>query len=76
MIPARLAPILVAIIVSGGMSFLVSGLATWRAIGLPPGFVETWMTSWVFAWAIAFPALMILRPIVVKFVARWVKEVS
>ncbi len=76
MIPARIAPAIVALIVSGGMSFLVSGLATWRAIGMPAEFIETWMTSWIFAWAIAFPTLVILRPIVVKLVMRWVKEGS
>ena len=76
MIPARLAPIVVALIVSGGMSFLVSGLATWRAIGMPSDFLGTWITSWLFAWAIAFPALMVLRPIVSKIVMRWVDKRS
>lgn len=76
MIPARLAPLLIALIVSGGMSFLVSGLATWRALGPAEGFVGIWMTSWVFAWCVAFPALVVLRPIVTRAVMRFVREGS
>ena len=74
MIPPRLAPLVIAFFVSGAMSFLVSGLATWRALGMIPGFAGTWMVSWIFAWAIAFPALVVFRPVVTKVVMRWVKQ--
>ena len=37
------------------MTFLVSGVATWRALGAGPGVFWTWMASWIIAWAIAFP---------------------
>ena len=73
MIPARLAPVVIAFLVSGVMSFLVSGLATWRALGMIPGFAGIWMVSWVFAWAVAFPTLVVFRPVVAKLVMRWVK---
>ncbi|MEL7462148.1 MAG: DUF2798 domain-containing protein [Pseudomonadota bacterium] len=74
MIPKRLAPYVIALLVSGGMSFMVSGLATARATGLVAGFVGTWLTSWLFAWAIAFPALVVLRPIISSWVMRRVRE--
>lgn len=38
MIPARYAPLLFALILSGIMSFIVSGVATLKTIGLTPGF--------------------------------------
>jgi len=74
MIPPRLAPLVIAFFVSGAMSFLVSGLATWRALGMIPGFTGIWMVSWIFAWAVAFPALVVFRPVVTKVVMRWVKQ--
>lgn len=73
MIPARLAPAVIAFFVSGGMSFLVSGVATWRALGSVPGFFGAWMGSWLVAWAVAFPTLVLLRPIVARQVMRWIK---
>jgi hypothetical protein len=63
MIPARFAPVLFGLIVSGLMSFIVSGIATFRALGLPPDFVATWMGGWVVAWAAAFPTILIVAPI-------------
>jgi len=74
MIPPRYAPVVIAFFVSGAMSFLVSGLATWRALGMIPGFTGIWMVSWIFAWAVAFPALVVFRPVVTKVVMRWVKQ--
>ena len=76
MIPARLAPALIALLVSAGMSFLVSGVATYRALGLIEGFFGTWMTSWLYAWAIAFPTMLGLRPIVTKFIMGLVRDGS
>ena len=35
------------------MTFLVSGVATWRAIGPGESLMEKWMTSWLIAWFIA-----------------------
>lgn len=76
MIPARLAPIVIAAFISAGMSFLVSGLATYRALGLVEGFFATWMSSWGFAWLVAFPTLVALRPVVTKFVMSMVRQGS
>ena len=53
---------------SGMMSFLVSGIATARAIGIGPGFVTDWLSAWTMAWAVAFPTLAIFRPIVTRFI--------
>jgi hypothetical protein len=41
MLPKKLAPMLFGPLLSGMMSLLVSGLATWRAIGLDPGFIAS-----------------------------------
>ena len=71
MIPPRLAPFVVALIVSGIMSFLVSGIATVRALGPVDGFLGTWMSAWVIAWAVAFPTEC---PCSARFVERQVRR--
>jgi hypothetical protein len=70
MIPARFAPIVFGFILSGLMSCIVSGIATLRAIGLPPEFMFKWMTSWGFSWAVAFPTVLVVAPMTRRIVAR------
>ncbi|MEM1288627.1 MAG: DUF2798 domain-containing protein [Pseudomonadota bacterium] len=72
MIPQRFAPILFGLILSGLMSLLVSGIATWRAAGMPPDFMAIWLTSWLNAWIVAFPAVLIVAPITRRLVAKLV----
>lgn len=69
MIPARFAPILFGLILSGLMSCVVSGIATFRAVGLPPGFVTLWMTAWAPSWAVAFPTVLVVAPVTRRIVA-------
>lgn len=70
MIPARFAPVLFGLILSGMMSCIVSGIATFRALGAGPGFLGAWMTSWAFSWAVAFPTVLIVAPVTRRIVAR------
>ena len=70
MIPQRFAPVLFGFILSGLMSLLVSGIATWRALGLVDDFVGLWLIAWVNAWLVAFPAVLIVAPITRRLVAR------
>jgi hypothetical protein len=70
MIPARFAPYLFGLILSGMMSCIVSGIATVRAMGLVPGVFHGWMTSWAFSWAVAFPTVLIVAPLTRRIVAR------
>ncbi len=70
MLPARFAPYLFALILSGVMSFIVSGVVSFKALGLPPGFVGLWLNAWLFAWAVAFPSALLAGPVARKIVAR------
>ncbi len=70
MIPARFSPILFGLILSGLMSCVVSGIATWRALGARSGFIAEWSGSWLVSWAIAFPTVLIVAPITRRIVAR------
>ena len=70
MFPARFAPTLFGLILSGMMSCMVSGIATIRALGIGDGFFGHWMTTWVVSWAIAFPVVMFVAPITRRIVTR------
>lgn len=45
MIPARFAPIVFGFFLSGMMSAMVSGIATWRALGVDAEFPGHWFGS-------------------------------
>jgi hypothetical protein len=72
-LPARFEPPLFALLLSGLMSLLVSGVATWNAVGLIDGFSTKWLSAWLGSWAVAFPAVMVVAPLVRKIVARCVQ---
>lgn len=72
MVPARFAPVLFGLLLSGLMSLIVSGIATLRAVGFAgeAGFAGIWMGSWLFSWAVAFPAVLVVAPLARRLVAR------
>ena len=62
MIPARFAHLTFSFFLSGMMSFIITGVATLRAIGLSADFVHLWLTAWSVSWLIAFPAVTVVAP--------------
>ncbi len=72
MIPKKFAPMLFGLLLSGMMSLLVSGISTWRAMGLEAGFAVTWAGAWLMAWPIAFPAVLLAAPLARRWVDRLV----
>lgn len=73
MLPARFAPILFGLILSGLMSLMVSGIATFRAAGLAPDFATLWIGGWLTSWVIAFPVVLVVAPLTRKLVSRLVR---
>jgi uncharacterized membrane protein len=69
-LPARTAPILFGFFLTLFMTFIVSGIATVRAVGLGGGFLTLWMSSWFASWAVAFPVVLVVAPAVRRLVAR------
>jgi hypothetical protein len=72
-LPHTAAPFLFGALTSGFMSLLVSGVATWRALGLGVDFVSIWLRTWLSAWPIAFLALLVVAPTVRRIVAAFVE---
>ena len=70
MFPARFAPILFGFFVSCLMSFIITCVATFKAVGLGQDFLGIWMSAWVFSWMIAFPTILFVAPFARKLVAR------
>ncbi len=71
--PARYAPILFGLILSALMSFLVSGIATFRNAGLVDNFFIVWINAWLPSWLIAFPVVLVVAPIARRLVGVLVK---
>ena len=72
-LPHRAGPILFGAMTSAVMSLLVSGVATWRALGLVSHFLSAWLRAWVCAWPIAFAAILLFAPIARRIVAGLVE---
>ena len=69
----RFAPALFGFILSGLMSFVVSGIATVRNAGLVDSFLELWIGAWLPSWLIAFPTVLVVAPMARRFVGMLVK---
>lgn len=52
------------------MTFLVSGVATWRALGFNAQMVRDWMSSWMISWVIAAPTMYFVMPVVRRLLDR------
>jgi hypothetical protein len=72
MIPARLAPVAFGLVLSGLMSFLVLGIATFRHAGLADGFASLRLSAWLASWPVAFPVVLVVAPLARRIVQRLV----
>lgn len=72
MIPAKFAPVLFGLILSGLMSLVVSGISTAANVGLVAGFPGLWIRAWLTAWLFAFPIVLIAAPLARRLVQRLV----
>lgn len=72
MFPKKSAPVLFGLILSGLMSLLVSGIATYRAAGMSPDFIGIWSAGWVTAWLVAFPVVLVVAPLTRRLVGALV----
>jgi Protein of unknown function (DUF2798) len=72
-LPAKFNTFAIPLVLSTLMSFIISGVSTWHALGLTPGFLGKWMSAWGFSWMVAFPTVLLLFPIVRKIVGLFVE---
>lgn len=74
MIPRQFGPALFSLILSGSMSLLVSGITTFRTVGMRSDAVNLWASAWLAAWAVAFPVVMLVAPLARALVQRLVAK--
>lgn len=74
MIPKRFEPIVFGLLLSGLMSFLVSGISTFRVVGPSVDLADQWLWAWLASWSVAFPAVLVVAPIVRKMVTHLVRR--
>ncbi len=72
-LPARAAGILTPLIVSFFMTCIVSAVSTINSNGWTSDFTEMWLSAWGASWLIAFPALLLILPLVRRIVFALVK---
>lgn len=73
-LPKRLAPILFGLIMSGVVALIVSGAITLLRIGMIPGWAHAWLSSYILAWAVAFPSVVTVAPVAHRLVAALTRE--
>jgi len=59
-----------ALLLSGFMSFIMSGAITLINLGYVDHFLGIWLHAWVVAYAIAFPSILIVFPFARKLAMR------
>jgi hypothetical protein len=74
MFPQRFGPVLFALVLSGLMSLLVSGVTTIRAVGVASSFIEIWAVAWLTSWPIAFPVVLVAAPSARAFVQKLLRQ--
>jgi hypothetical protein len=75
-LPARYGHVFTPLILSIFMSCVVSGISTLSSLGLVPDMPSAWMRAWGISWLIAFPALLVVLPLVRRVVAVFVDAPS
>lgn len=75
-LPAPAAHILIPMTLSFLMSGIVAGIATVRVVGLQPDLADKILHAWMLSFPMAFPAAMILLPIVRRVVGAVVEQPS
>lgn len=59
----NISKILFPLILSGMMSWLISGISTFKALGFNDHFFSLWMSAWLVSWALAFPSVVLCAPL-------------
>ncbi len=72
-LPPKYNMIAIPLVLSTMMSFIISGVSTYGALGNVDGFFQKWMYGWGFSWVIAFPTVLLLFPVVRKIVGVFVE---
>jgi hypothetical protein len=71
-LPARYAELIRPFLLSIFMTCVVSLVSTLRGVGPVPDLFGIWLGAWVLSWAIAFPTMLLVMPLVRRATAALV----
>ena len=74
MIPSKYEQITFIFFVSICMSCVVSGVSVLNTAGFVNKFFGLWMAAWMKSWVVAFPSLLVIAPLVRRFVEKFLIE--
>ena len=72
-LPANMHGVVMPFFLSMLMTLIVSAISTIHALGIH-GVFRIWLVSWLFSWVIAFPALLLVLPLVRRLTQLIVEE--
>lgn len=72
-IPRRYSHFVFGVIQSGLTSLVAAGIASFPAASAM-GFLEHWMASWLIAWAVMLPIVLLAAPVIRAFALRLTRE--
>lgn len=72
-LPKRYGAIVMPFVLSIFMTCLVSAISTLRGLGFSHDFFRVWPGAWAVSWLIAFPALLLVLPLVRRIVTLLVE---
>jgi hypothetical protein len=72
-LPSKWNMVAVPFVLSIFMSAIISFVSTFRAVGFIDGLFGKRLGAWGLSWLVAFPALLMVLPIVRRIVARFVE---
>lgn len=67
-LPHRYAPVVMPFVLSIIMTFVVSGVSTWKSLGFSAEALAVWPQAWGISWLVAFPTLIGVLPLVRRIV--------
>ncbi|HZX77261.1 DUF2798 domain-containing protein [Lysobacter sp.] len=73
-LPARYAAVVMPLLLSVFMTCIVSMISTLRGVGMVPQFPRIWLGAWGLSWAIAFPTLLAILPVVRRVTSALVRS--
>jgi energy-converting hydrogenase Eha subunit A len=73
-LPARYGALVMPLILSGMMTVIISGISTVNALGFTPVVLHDWPRAWLISWAVAFPTLLAVLPVVRRLTALVVER--
>ncbi|GJE19207.1 DUF2798 domain-containing protein [Methylobacterium marchantiae] len=72
-LPPRSQSLVTPLVLSVLMTFVVSAISTYKALGPDAAFLAHWPSAWALSWAVAFPTLLLVLPLVRRIVGFLVR---